>query len=223
MEAQDLSRGWARAAGRPARPDWQHMELDQVRVLADRLAADLPDGAPDPDSTLVRSRPLAFYPGHSLAELVNPTIMPDGIPRYAVFDVRAARLLDGGNAVIYDLNRTVPIALTAGNVRDYVRLFFAAVRGRHGYFHVVESLDAINFAGEADADRRAEVEKAVHPLILERFGGADGGYRLRAAILFKDGLFAATVGVAADGMVTLSDERMVVETVGAVADDPVIR
>ncbi|MCP5368316.1 MAG: hypothetical protein H6907_10810 [Hyphomicrobiales bacterium] len=221
MDAQTLSREWARAAaGDGGRRDWEHMELDAVRALLARLDPGLPGAPLDPDYTLARTRPLPFYPGHALCELVNPTVMTDGNPRHAVSGDRAARLLDGTNAVVYDLNRTVPIALNGGNVRDYVRFFFAAVRGRHGHFHVVERLDDINFAGDPDPARQRQVAAHLHPLILAEADG-DGGYRLRATILFKDGLFAATVAVAADGMVSMADEEMLLETVGSDPDNPV--
>lgn len=89
-----------------------------------------------------------FRPQHHARPPHGAVHRPDGIT-----------VLDWTNAPIYKLNESVPIVLDDKTVGFYVRFFFTYVRGRHGRFLIVESVDDIAWKDEPPPRRarRSEV------------------------------------------------------------------
>ena len=92
----------------------------------------------------------------------------------------------------------------------YLRVFFRFVRGRHGDFHFMESLDDVPGLHELDSGQRIAVEAQVAPLRVRASSKRDG-WTVDACLLFKEALFSAPIEVAPDGKVNLGDSTLQVE------------
>jgi hypothetical protein len=187
-----------------------YVKLD-VELADDVIARVNPlyDGAPfDPETATVLSISLPFYPGYWYAEITHHGTLPPRVARVVYNDDRAV-ILTWGNDPIYALNRDVPIALDAKNVTEYVQFFFAHVRGTHGRFILVDTVDDIDWKEDPPPSARKSIAKMITPLSLTRQDEL-GTYILSASMMFKDALFQAHINVRADGTVTLTHEELLV-------------
>lgn len=187
--------------------------LESEKLLAE--INPLVDGsAYSADKTTVLTSPVSFYPDYRFIELSDHTIMP---ARKTALFYKPGNIvmLDWTNKPIYALNDNAPLTLTEEAVKDYVRFFFNYVRGRHGRFVIVESVDEISWKDEPPANARKAVSSLIAPLHLYGIDN-DGTYRLSARMLFKDSLFKADVVVDSNGHVNLEDEELVIEDIPVV-------
>jgi hypothetical protein len=125
--------------------------------------------------------------------------------------------INGSNEPIYALNERAPLQLNDGTVADYVRFFFSNVRGRHGRFLITETVDDIQWREEPPPAARKAIGKILVPLTVTG-RDPDGGFRLAACMMFKDSLFKAAVTVRRDGIVSLSDEELLIEDMPVLDD-----
>lgn len=187
--------------------------LDQLNPLL--------DGAPF-DAAMVRilSHPLPFYNDYSLVEVidhdVNPARQVSFIYNETPSDKRI-HILNGKNEVIYDLNKSVPIFLNDEIISLYVRFFFSYVRGRHGRFLIVETVDEINWKEEPAPAGRKALGKMIEAIALKS-KGEKGSYQLSASIVFKDSLFQSDITVDENGTVSLSNQELLVEDIPVIDD-----
>ncbi len=186
-------------------------KLDTLEVESLLLQLNpLLDGSPfDPRNATVLSVELPFYPGCRFLEVADHSIVP---PRRAqvIFKIGSVTLLNWTNEPIYKLNENLPIQLNEKNVIDYVRFFFTFVRGRHGRFLVVETIDDISWKEEIPPAARKAIGNLIEPVRLRGIE-KDGTYLLSVRMVFKDSLFKSKVNVTPQGLVSLSDEELVVE------------
>lgn len=175
------------------------------------------EGSPfDPRTATVLAMDLSFYPGYRLLDIADHGVNP---PRriHAVFKPGAMTVLDWTNAPIYILNEKVPLRLDENNVAEYVRFFFAFVRGRHGRFLITESVDDIAWKDEPPPSARKAISSLIEPARLRGIDD-DGTFHLSVRMMFKDSLFKANVAIKPDGQVSLSDEELVVEDMPVLDD-----
>jgi len=154
------------------------------------------DGA-EFDSAIVRvlSHPLPFYNGHSLVEVTDHDVNPARTVSLIYKDSQDGdriSILNGKNEVIYALNKSVPIFLNEENISLYVRFFFNYVRGRHGRFLIVETVDEINWKEEPAPSGRKALSKMITPVTLK--------------------------SVDENGIVSLSNQEMLVEDIPVIDD-----
>lgn len=184
--------------------------LDQVNPLMDGVTF-------DPVESVVMGVDVDFYPGLRLFDIGDFRPHPP-VHRYVVGSFQAGfRLLDFTNAPIYELNKTVPVALSDGNIADYARFFFTYVRGKHGRFIICENVDDIPWKDDPPPAARKAIGKMITPITI--LGRADdGSYRLELCMVFKDSLFKSKAEIKADGLVTLSDEELLIEDMPVLDD-----
>lgn len=175
------------------------------------------DTAMDAQKTSVMIHDLSFYKGYFLAELARHDMNPPMV-RAAVCD-KAGNIfvLNWTNEVIFALNKKVPIELNDNNIIDYIRFFFAYVKGSHGRFVIVESVDDIDWREEPAPAGRKALAKMIEPITLKS-REPDGTLIFKVCIVFKDSLFGAQVHVKPDGHISMKDEELIVEDI-PVADD----
>lgn len=194
-------------------------KLDTIE--AQTLLADLNpriEGSPyDAEKATILSAPVSFYPGHQFVEISDHTTMPARKTTliYKTGQASTAVLLDWTNGPIYALNDNAPLTLNENTVNDYVRFFFSYVRGRHGRFVIIESVDEISWKEEPPANARKAVGSLIAPLHLYSVDN-DGTYRLSARMLFKDSLFKTDIIVDNQGHINLEDEELVIEDIPVV-------
>jgi len=171
----------------------------------------------DPASTSVMILNLPFYEGYFLAELSRHDQHPP-IVRHAVCNEKGdIQILDWTNGPIYSLNKTAPLNLDEEDMADYVRFFFTYVRGKHGRFLIIDSVDDIDWRDEPAAAGRKALGKMIEPLHVKS-REKDGTVIFATSIIFKDSLFAAEAVLEKNGMLRLQNEELLVEDI-PVADD----
>ncbi len=175
------------------------------------------DSPMDVIKTTVLIHDLSFYKDFFLAELSRHDVHPE-IVRVAVCNKKGeVHVLNWTNEVIFQLNKSVPIQLNDNNIMDYIRFFFSYVRGKHGRFLIVESVDDIDWREEPAPAGRKALSKMIEPMTLK--AKEDGNiYIFGVCVVFKDSLFAAQVRVAPDGHIQMMNEELLVEDI-PVGDD----
>ena len=161
------------------------------------------------EQTMVMVQPLDFYPGYHVAEIADFSQQPP-IRRTALYRPKRVLILDGTTAPLYMLNREGILQLGEDTVVAYAKFFLNHVRGPHGAFKVVESLDDISWREEPAPPIRKSLNELMERL---RVTGKtpDGGFVLVARLLFGDSLFAARLTVSPDGTVRFDREELLRE------------
>ncbi len=171
----------------------------------------------DAANSTVMVHDLSFYEGYSLIEVSRHDQHPP-IMRVAVSsDKGEVTVLNWTNEPIHKLNRTVPIHLTEDSMLDYVRFFFTYVRGSHGRFIVIDSVDEIEWREEPAAAGRKALGKMIEPMLVKA-REKDGTVVFSLSIVFKDSLFTAEAHLKPDGFLSLHNGELLVEDI-PVADD----
>lgn len=185
------------------------LELDEVATVLDRLNPEFDGTKFDPVETTILAQDISFYPGYRLLDIADYALQPP-MRRFVVYGPDKFVIINFSNESIYAFNHELPIVLDKDNIFDYVRFFFTYVRGRHGRFIIVESIDDINWKDDPPPAARKTIGQMIQPLFLEKMSD-EGVYCLRACVVFKDSLFKAMVMIEPNGFVSLSDEELLVE------------
>lgn len=189
--------------------------LETEDLLAE-FARHLEGAAFQPDTTVIMTRPLPYYPGYSFFDIADHATLPSR-RRFVLRKDADIVALDFTNGPIYALNQRAPLVLDDTTLPDYVRFFFSFVRGRHGRFILCESVDDIAWRDEPPPSARKAIGKMLDPLTVVR-KDHDGTTHLSAEMMFRDTLFHAEISVTPDGMVKLSNEKLLVEDMPVLED-----
>jgi hypothetical protein len=202
--------------------DWQKLGSDVVARLLGEVNPRLAPVSFSPESTTIRLQKLPFYKDHALLELTDLSTVP-GARKYVIYkpgakapDTYSGReasadvnVINWTNQTIYDTNDKAPIHLNEDTVVSYVKFFFSYVRGRHGRFLIIETIDDVRWQVEPPAQGRKVMQEMLAPVELEN-KEADT-YNLSAFMVFKDSLFKTRIHVKSDGLVSMSDEDLKIE------------
>jgi len=197
------------------------LELDQIAMYLDSINPHL-DGSPfDAVETTMLEIDIPFYPGYKFLDVADYSTVP-GKRRFILYRPKSSDkaedvvVLDWTNEPIYTLNHSLPISLDENTVPYYVRFFFTYIRGKHGRFIVAESVDDINWKEDPPPQARKAISKMLMPLAISE--AKDGKYYLKATMMFRDSLFKADIEVQPNGLVTLSNEELLVEDMPVLDD-----
>jgi hypothetical protein len=196
--------------------DWQKLTPEKAAKI---LAEVNPALTPVPfraESTTVRTQRLHFYKDYLLLELTDLSTVP-GARKYAVYKPGDVNVINWTNQVVYEVNEKAPIRLSEETVVDYVKFFFAYVRGRHGRFLIIETIDDVRWQIEPPAQGRKVMQEMLSPVTLET-RDADGTFNLSAFMVFKDSLFRTLIHVKPDGLVSMSEEELKIEGMPVLQD-----
>jgi hypothetical protein len=196
---------------------FEKLEVDEAAGILDRISPLLEGVHFDPVETTVLAADIPFYPGCKLLDISNHTTMP-AVRRHVVYSPKLSAVMNFHNESIYKFNDDLPIKLDIGNVGTYVRFFFTYVRGKHGRFIIVESIDDISWKEDPPPSARQAIGRMIKPVTLVKEVGEDGIYHMEARIVFKDSLFKSDVAVKPDGLITLSNEELLIEDMPVLDD-----
>lgn len=191
------------------------LDKNETKALVESLQDSFDGGDFDPASTIIMARELPFYNNSRFLDIADHRMMPPS-RRFVILMKNTVTVLDFTNSPIYELNADVPIALNEKTVIDYVRFFFTFVRGRHGRFIVVESIDDIPWREEPAPTARKAVGKMISPISL--ISTENGAYHMQVHMMFKDSLFQALVDVTPDGQVKITQETLMIEDIPVIDD-----
>lgn len=176
----------------------------------------LQEGPFSPQTTTMLEQELSFYPGCRFFEIADYSITPS--PRKYVITGKGGNIvLNWTNGPIYKLNERLPIKLNAENVIDYARFFFSYIKGRHGRFIIVETIEDIQWSEEPPAAARKAIAQLISPIILSSTG-KDGTFHLTVCMIFKDALFRTDAHIKPNGLVDLSNEELLIENMPILDD-----
>lgn len=188
----------------------------ETEELLTTLKPHLEGGIFPPETTVIMTRPLSFYPGYTFIDIADHATLP-ARRRFVLKKDDDTVVLDFTNAPIYALNERCPLQLDDKNIADYVRFFFTFVRGRHGRFLMCETVDDIHWREEPPPAARKAIAKMLTSLeILAR--DADGTAHFKTQMVFKDTLFEADIEVQPTGAVKLSNEKLLIEDMPVMDD-----
>jgi hypothetical protein len=193
--------------------EWQKLGPDAAVKLLGEINPHLSPVSFNPESTTIRSQKLPFYKEYSFLELTDLSTVP-GARKYVLYKPGAkgadVNVINWTNRAIYDANEKAPVVLNEETVVSYVKFFFSYVRGRHGRFLIIETIDDVRWQIEPPAQGRKVMQEMLAPVEL---GGveADGTFNLTAFMVFKDSLFRTRIHVKPDGLVSMSEEDLKIE------------
>ncbi|MDY0029673.1 MAG: hypothetical protein RBR86_06995 [Pseudobdellovibrionaceae bacterium] len=189
-----------------------YIKLDRLEVeeLLEKTKKSFDGISFNAENTVIMSRDLPFYPGYKFYDMADHSHMPPS-RRFVLMKDDKIIVLDFTNTPIYTLNNDLPIQLNRNTVKDYVRFFFTFVRGRHGRFIIVESVDDIAWREEPPPAARKSISKLIKEIAFHSSDNGDGSFFLQAQMMFRDSLFQADVTVKPDGLVQLSNESLLIE------------
>jgi hypothetical protein len=195
---------------------WQEIDPEDVPRLVAEINRALPDRPFDAVTTVARRQNLPFYAEYDLIELVDTATKAPTYVRRVLYQAGDFHILNWTNAPIYTTNEKAPISLSDENAATYAKFFFNFVKGRHGRFVIVENTGEIAWQGSVPEKGKEAIAKIIKPVTVTE--NADGKITLVAYMVFKDSLFRANVHVERDGMVSLSDEALVIEGMPIIED-----
>lgn len=193
---------------------FKKLDLSEVATLLDLINPLLDGSEFDAIESTIMALDLPFYPGYRFLDITENTSYP--VKRRFVICTTSTHIhsddiivLDWTNEPIYRLNQQIPITLDTSNVCEYVRFFFTYIRGKHGRFIISENVDDIRWKDDPPPQARKAISKMLVPLAVQ--SEKDGNYYLQATMMFRDSLFKADIEVKSTGLVTLSNEELLVE------------
>lgn len=195
---------------------FEKLELADVATILDRITPLLENTVFDPVETLIMAAETPFYPGCRLLEISSHTTMPP-LRRFVLYSPKKSTVLNFTNEVIYNFNDQWPVKLSEDNIATYVRFFFTYVRGKHGRFIIAENIDDVPWKEDPPPSARQAISRMIKPITLREVDEA-GIYRLEARMVFKDSLFKSDVAVKPDGLVSLSNEELLLEDMPVLDD-----
>lgn len=189
------------------------LEIDEIASLLDVLNKEIEGSTFDPLETTILAVDVPFYAEYRFLSVADHATNPP-LQRF-VFqknDTQDFTVIDWTYKTIYDLNKIAPISLDDKNVLEYVRFFFAHVKGRHGRFIICESADNVQWKDEPPEEVRKKLNKTMQPLEIKE-KRKDGVYAIKAFMMLKDALFNVDIYVEPNGRVTMSDHEIMIEDV----------
>lgn len=179
------------------------------------------DGTPfKAGDTTIMAQGMNFYPGYRYLDIADYSTQPpaqrfaiEGLGKNAGQDI----VLDWSNRPLYALNQKAPIVLNDETVPDYVRFFFAHVRGEHGRFLIAENVDDIRWKDDPPPEARKNLAKMLLPVIVKRVA-KDGSFEVPITVMFKDSLFQCDIIVSPIGQVDITNEQVLVEDIPVLDD-----
>lgn len=189
--------------------DWQKVDHEIAARIVGEVNPFLEPVPFNAESTTVRAMALPFYKGYDFYELTDMSAIP-AARKFVIYKPGDVNVVNWTNQVIYDVNEKAPIALTERNVTNYVKFFFGYVRGRHGRFLIIETIDDIRWQVEPPLQGRKVMQEMLTPVTLTDRDD-DGTLHLEAYMVFKDSLFKTKIHVQKDGLVSMSHEELKIE------------
>ena len=189
--------------------DWRELEGDEARSMANEILSAALDRRGDliRDARIERIRaiPLACYPGATLVEAQARLGERIGLSNH-LHGSWGLVTLDGGSAVIHDLNAEGALSLDSEDAaRAYHALFCNTVRGENGRFHVLTDANELLWSAPPDDAIFAAITIGV---CVRR---SASGWEIESPIVYEDALFAARFELTPDGMIEMVDDDPVAQ------------
>ena len=192
------------------------LDRDEASTLIAEINLSLKEEAFNDDTVTILAQDMSFYRDYRFLDIADFSVVP-AVRKFVVFKPGETTVLNWTNDPIYRLNERAPVKLDNDNIADYVRFFFSYIRGRHGRFIIVESVDDIAWGEEPPPAARKSIGQMIMPVQVKGVD-QDGTFHLTACMVFKDSLFRTDVHVKKNGIVDLSNEELLIEDMPVLDD-----
>jgi hypothetical protein len=189
--------------------DWQKTDSENTLRMLGEINPFLEPIPFRPETTTIRTQKPPFYREHILVELTDLSAVP-GARKYALYKPGDVNVINWTNQAIYETNEKAPVLLNEKTVVDYVKFFFNYVRGRHGRFVIIETIDDVRWQIDPPLQGRKVMQEMLEPVTLIS-QDPDGTFNLEAFMVFKDSLFKTKIHVRKEGLVSMSSEELKIE------------
>lgn len=198
-------------------PAWEEIDPEEMPRLVAEINRELKEKQFDASSTVGKKYAMPWYAEYELFEFADMSTSNPTFTRRILYRPGDFHIMNWTNGPIYTTNEKAPISVSEDNAPAYIKFFFNYVKGRHGRFVIVENIDEIMWDGDVPQKGKEAVGKILKPITVT--GREDSGKIIMLAFMvFKDSLFRANVVVERDGMVSLSDEALVIEGMPIIED-----
>jgi hypothetical protein len=189
--------------------DWQKLDAERAARILSEVNPHLEPVPFSEENTTIRTQKLPFYSDYEFVELTDLSAVP-AARKYAIYKPGDINVINWTNQAIYETNEKAPIKVDERTVISYVKFFFNYVRGRHGRFLIIETIDDIRWQVEPPLQGRKVMQEMLEPVTVIS-QDPDGTYNLEAFMVFKDSLFKTRIHVKPDGLVSMSEEELKIE------------
>jgi len=196
--------------------NWQKLDSETTALFLKEINKNIEPVQFSIDNTIIRTQELSFYKDYLLVELTDLSVVP-GAKKYSIYKAGDVNIIDWTNQIIYDTNEKAPLILNEETVTAYIKFFFSYVRGRHGRFLVIETIDDVHWQVEPPVQGRRVMQEMLEPITLVSHE-SDGTFNLEAFMVFKDSLFKTQIHVKNDGLVSMSSEELKIEGMPVLQD-----
>jgi len=192
------------------------LDPEECETVLSELDSELNNGSYDPQKVTILGQELSFYPGFQFLDIADFEFTPH-YHKFVVYKPGDFVVLNWTNQSIYELNDRIPISLNKHTAVDYVRFFFNQVRGPHGKFVVVESVDDIPWKDEPPAAARKAIGQLLRPVSFVSTTD-DNGFLLKGFMTFKDSLYSADIKLSQTGRVKIENEDILADELPLIDD-----
>jgi hypothetical protein len=156
----------------------------------------------------IRRAALGFYPTGELLDLQLQRPDDDApLLCSAIVSPRGFALLDGRSALLYEINRLLPLRLDDNTASAYLRFFCAFIRADEGPFQIIDELEDLPLVDSNVACVADRFLSPITPLrVLDGNLESDGWRRFEGCALYGNGVFRAIFKVYATGMVEMEGD-----------------
>lgn len=146
---------------------------------------------------------LSFYPGYQLYKFLRLGITAEMRSEYVVSNGAESYRLDSSSNTVSELNERVPVVLDESTILDYLHFYCAFSHGRHGRFHLVETVDDLRFVTEPGAEARGELASLIRPIRIRRHPTREeSAFAADCTFFFDDALIACEMSVSDTGRIS---------------------
>lgn len=190
-------------------PAAKKLTKNQIRDVYQELTPVVDLLSARPEELGIISQKLSFYPDCELLEVSEPESKHGQTLSFIYKKGEFCVALDGQNETIYELNKKTVLVLSEESAADYIRFFFAHVKGRKGKFRLIEEVEDIPWRESPPPAGRQAIGTMIKPVFPAK--DKSDGWQSQVTFLFVDSLFSAKVHVLRDGHVEISDEDLLIE------------
>lgn len=197
--------------------NWQKLARVKTAEVIERVSMTA-DGALFSVATSEASvASLPFYNGFMLVRLTNHATLPSFSLDF-LSDGSSFYLLDGSPEPLQRVAARGGLVLNDGNVIDYVSFFFKYVTTEEGDIYLIDNPDDMPFLDSLSLDQQLEIKRS-HTGMEAVYDRENDVFLVKSDMYFAGVLLKATLTVAPDGDIEVSEHAMLMGAGGAVNAD----
>jgi hypothetical protein len=195
--------------------NWQKLDRTETAKIIQRVSTTQDGKLFSVTTSEATAAQLPFYRGFMLVRLTNYATLPSFTLDF-LSDGSTFYLLDGSPDPLQKVAARGGLNLNERNVADYVDFFFKHVTTEEGDIYLIRDPDDMPFMDSLSLDQQIQIRRA-HSDISVAYNRDDDTFSVTADLYFAGVLLKATLVVAPDGQIEVSNHAMLMSEGGAVS------